>query len=74
MTLIEFYDLLARHDWSYQYSDDHRHWTKGRDESDVIQRIVKNNNDNPQFRSLYEDYRSWFWDQNGDVVKPGKPI
>ena len=43
MTLTEFYDLLKRHDWSYNYSDDHRVWQRGQDESNMIQPILRGN-------------------------------
>ena len=43
MSLFEFYRLLQRHDWSYNYSDDHRVWQKGMDEANMIQHILKGN-------------------------------
>lgn len=30
-TLSNFARMLRKHDWYYNYSDDHRAWTKGRD-------------------------------------------
>ncbi len=36
LTTLE--SLLKTHDWYYQYSDDHRVWTKGRERADEIQR------------------------------------
>ncbi len=30
--------LLKTHDWYYQYSDDHRYWKKGNEESNEIRR------------------------------------
>ena len=73
MSLFEFYRLLQRHDWSYNYSDDHRMWTKGRDEANMIEHILKGNSHDPKFRSLYDEYRSWFWDVTGDITKPNAP-
>ena len=29
--------LLARHDWTYEYSDDYSAWTRGQNESRAIQ-------------------------------------
>ena len=43
MTVQEFYDVLKAHDWSFNYSDDHRHWTRGRDQMEHIKHILKNN-------------------------------
>lgn len=34
--LVELEGLLRTHDWTYQYSDDHRAWTKGNNESQAI--------------------------------------
>ena len=31
-------NLLSKHDWYYEYSDDHRVWRKGRDEAEEIRR------------------------------------
>ena len=31
-------NLLSKHDWYYMYSDDHRAYTKGREEYDEIRR------------------------------------
>jgi hypothetical protein len=30
-------ELLARHDWFYNYSDDYTAWTRGQNESNAIQ-------------------------------------
>ena len=73
MTIQEFYDLLKAHDWSYQYSDDHRYWSKGRDEANMIEHILKGNSHDPKFRNLYEEFREWAFDALGDVTKPEKP-
>ena len=73
MNLQEFYDLLKRHDWSFEYSDDHRHWQRGRDQLNQIQDILKQNKDNPRNRSLYDQYRAWAFDVEGDITKPEKP-
>ena len=73
MTIQEFYDLLKAHDWSYQYSDDHRYWQKGRDEANMIDHILRGNSNDPRFRALHDHYRSWAFDTIGDVTKPEKP-
>ena len=73
MNLQEFYDLLKRHDWSFEYSDDHRHWQRGRDQLNQSQGILKQNEDNPRYRSLFDQYRAWAFDVEGDITKPEKP-
>ena len=73
MNLFEFYRLLQRHDWSYNFSDDHKVWQKGRDEANMIQHILDGNKRDEKFRNLYDQYHNWFWDTNGDVAKPIAP-
>ena len=34
--LITLAQLLARHDWTYEYSDDHSQWCRGRDQRAAI--------------------------------------
>ncbi len=32
----EYIKLLKQHDWTYDYSDDHRAWTKGKEQRKVL--------------------------------------
>ncbi len=73
MDLQEFYDLLKRHDWSFNYSDDHRQWQRGRDQLNQIQYILKQNEDEPKYRALFDHYRECAFDVLGDVTKPERP-
>ena len=73
MTLQEFYDYLSGHDWSYQYSDDHKEWRKGRDNAEVIKRIVAANENDPRYSALYKQFCVWFLDSHGDITKPERP-
>ena len=41
MTLEEFEQLLKAHDWTYNDSDDHRVWTKGREQANNIAKARK---------------------------------
>ncbi len=74
MNIGEFYDLLKVHDWTYDYSDDHRHWQRGRDQLNQIQHIMNQNKDDSRYRALFDQYRLWAFDTKGDVVKPERPI
>ena len=40
MTINEFETMLRGHDWFYHYSDDHRYYTRGRDQRDAIDRAI----------------------------------
>ena len=33
--------MLESHDWTYEYSDDHRYWKKGSNERDIIHDKIK---------------------------------
>ena len=72
ITLQEFYDMLAAHDWSYQYSDDHRQWTKGSDMQRRLTSIAREYK-GTAYEKLYNDYRHWFFSADDDIVKPTRP-
>lgn len=36
--LVQYERLLKTHDWTYNYSDDHRAWQNGRIEADELRR------------------------------------
>lgn len=57
MTLPEFYDLLAKHDWYFDYSDDFRVWQRGQAERQRIRTIAKESVEhNDLFRAFYAHY------------------
>ena len=39
-SIEEFSKRLEQHDWYFSYSDDHRAWKKGHDESTAINRLA----------------------------------
>jgi hypothetical protein len=56
MDLAEYYKSLESHDWYYNYSDDHRAWSKGSQESTRLQSIAQ---ENPTLLRMYKDYSNW---------------
>lgn len=54
MSEEEFLKMLKAHDWYYQYSDDHRVWSKGRAESQAIFAAMKAN---PELGKIYQEYK-----------------
>ena len=38
--LVILETLLKSHDWTYNYTDDHTVWCRGRDEADEIRRQI----------------------------------
>lgn len=53
MTLDKFIEMLGGHDWYYMYSDDHRYWTKGRDQAALINDALKRH---PEWMPMYMHY------------------
>lgn len=49
---FQFFDLIQRHDFWYSYSDDNRHYSKGKDERNEINKWLE------QHPNL-----SWIWDR-----------
>ena len=74
ITLRDFWHLLSEHDWSFQYSDDHRQWDRGRQQRDEIKRVLKfQEGKSTEYHSLYIQFATWAFDAYGDVTKPEKP-
>ena len=74
ITLQDFWHMLNEYDWSFQYSDDHRQWIRGRDQRDEISRVLKFQLDKESaYKNLYDAFANWWKDPHVDVTKPGKP-
>jgi hypothetical protein len=52
----EYFKELVRHDWFYHYSDDHRAYTKGQDNSRRIQAVCQ---ENELLSRMYSEYVGW---------------
>ena len=71
MNIADFWDILARHDWTYEMSDDHRHYTAGRNSAERI-RVVMHNADDPEsYKELYKAFSDWGWGRSKE--KPVRP-
>ena len=58
--LLTLKTLLEQHDWTYNYSDDHRAWVKGKEQSDEIRRqmdICCGLGLSAEANELYEEYK-----------------
>jgi hypothetical protein len=67
MDTVEFFKLLTDHDWTYNYSDDYRAWTKGSKEAQRLQAIMQ---EVPLYAKMYKDYSDYVF-KSGD--SSGKP-
>ena len=50
MTIQEYFDLCAKHDWFYDYSDDHSKWRAGNTE---YQRLYNWKKENTVFQAIF---------------------
>lgn len=56
LTIEEYFDMLGRHDWFYEYSDDHGVWQNGQATKVKLQSLAKTND---QFAIMFADYNSY---------------
>jgi hypothetical protein len=56
MTDEEFYQLCHEHDWTYQFTDDHSVWQRGRDAELVLYNAAK---DLPARISLLQEWKDF---------------
>lgn len=54
----EFYDLCARHDWYYAYSDDHRYWVAGEASWDRLKRLAATD---PALQAILEAWSAYMF-------------
>ena len=55
----ELENLLRTHDWSYDYSDDHSVWTRGKNERAAINQLMQQCKEaglGPEADGLYDRY------------------
>jgi len=58
MSTADYLDELRRHDWYYNYSDDHSVWTKGRNNAHRLQAIAA---EGGILGKMFEDYSKWIF-------------
>jgi len=54
LTKQEYAEALKRHDWGYEYSDDHQVYLRGSEENTRLYEIAKQD---PEFMDMYFDAR-----------------
>lgn len=56
MPLTEFQDALYRHDWQFQYSDDHHVWERGHNRQRELERIAEQSLEHQALFDAWSDY------------------
>jgi hypothetical protein len=64
--LVTYYLLLDRHDWQYEYADDHRVWQSGSDEHKRLERLAQSST---AHADLYAQFRAYHAGKS-----PAKPV
>lgn len=62
MTKQEFHRLCAQHDWTYEFSDDHQVWKRGRLQRDVLLSEMRADNELCQ---IYNRWATWINSPSG---------
>ena len=74
MTLREFYDLLKKHDWYYDMSEDPKVVLTGRINR---QKLIKLSRQSPEHEKLFEEYRAYMFSgpawYTAPAPKPKRP-
>ena len=56
MTLQDFYDKCAHHDWYYSYSDDHSVWKRGQAVGKELEIIATTS---PEHKEIYDAWLAY---------------
>ena len=64
MTKQEYFALCARHDWFYDYSDDHSVYCRGRDSESNLVGLASND---PELQDIYN---AWCKYMSNQSIKP----
>lgn len=70
-SLREYWNMLASHDWFYEYSDDHSVWRRGNAAESTLRLHAAQS---PEHRALYDEFREHhFGRMYGREQKPLPP-
>lgn len=68
ISLKAYYNQLAKHDWQFEYADDHREWSAG---FAAQKRLVLIADEHPAYRVLYDQ---WLVYVRGEGPRPLVPV
>lgn len=74
MPLLDYYLLLEKHDWFFDYTEDPTVWRRGQAAHAHLQQIAKTS---PEHQALYQKYRDYVFSgasfDKERLPKPEKP-
>lgn len=56
VSLVDFWDMLNRHDWFYTYSDDHSVYRRGQAHQDALEAVSKQS---PEHAALFKGFHNY---------------
>lgn len=65
--LPEFWDMLKKHDWTHEMSDDHSVWRRGNAEQVRLMGISK---ESPEHEALFNSMGDWGWNRGELPPRP----
>lgn len=72
VTLQQYWDSLNRHDWYYDYSDDHSVWQRG---SAELSRLRAMSKQSPEHTAMFEGFKKhYFSGESWGTEKAPKPV
>lgn len=69
-TLPEYWDALNRHDWDYQYSEDHARWDAGSRNERLLRAWAERGG--PCYKKLWDTFWQYKILPPGDIGRPNK--
>lgn len=70
-SLPDYYDMLARHDWYYEMSDDHRAWKAGSARASELRAVAKAGGE--EYEKLLSAFGRYYTTSYERGPKPEKP-
>ena len=64
----EFYDACLKHDWYFEYSDDHSKWTAG---NEVHRSLAELARLTPDLADIWREFHVWHFRKGRRPVRPG---
>lgn len=71
ITKADFYDMLEKHDWTYDFSDDRNAWLRGQKSYENICAILELH---PEYRGLYDEYHRHKFFQTEKPTRPESEV
>ena len=62
MNKREFFNACHNHDWTFEYSDDHRYWVAGNKQQAILRAAI---NEHPEYQEIYDAWQKHAFGEAG---------